>query len=90
MNRAGFGAESEASQATGGVHEENLLNQVMKDKRPKTFAGNQIGSGTYAKDRSPISATLRRMMCKCAAKPDVQTPVRCVQVLDASAQSDGY
>ena len=38
MNRAGFGAESEASQATGRVHDENLLNQVMKDKRPKTIA----------------------------------------------------
>ena len=90
MNRAGFGAESEASQATGGAHEENLLNQVMKDKQPKTFAGNQIGSGTHVKDGCPLSATLRRMMCTCAAKPDVQTPVRCLQVLDASAQCDGY
>ena len=52
MNRAGFGAESEASQATGRVHEGNLLDQVMKDKRPKTFAGNHIGSGTHAKDGS--------------------------------------
>ena len=39
MNRAGFGAESEASQATGGVHEENLLNQVMKDKRAEDVCG---------------------------------------------------
>ena len=52
MNRAGFAAESEVSQATGRVHEENLLDQVMKDKRPKTFAGNQLGSGTHAKDGS--------------------------------------
>ena len=52
MTRAGFGAESEASQATGRVHEENLLNLVMKDKWPKTFAGNQICSGTPAKDGS--------------------------------------
>ena len=88
MNRASFGAESEASQATGRVHEENL--QVMKDKRPKTFAGNQIGSGTHAKGGCPLSASLRRMVYTCAAKPDVQTPVRCLQVLDARAQFDGY
>ena len=79
MNRAGFGAESEASQATGGVHDENLLNQVMKDKRHSCEGSVSTFGYTQANDVHGVQA-----------KPDVQTPVRCLQVLDASAQNDGY
>ena len=35
----------------------------------------------FARHWSPLSATLRQMMCTCAAKSDVQTLVRCLQFL---------